>query len=144
MEAVACCSASDWVAIDTEFMRTDTYYPKVGLLQLGVPGYNYLIDPLAIADPSPIRELLLNSNVLKVLHSGSEDMEVFQRWLQVTPTPLFDTQYAAAALGLGFGLSYQRLIEAILGELVAKGETCLLYTSPSPRDRTRSRMPSSA
>jgi len=123
IEAVARCREFDWVAIDTEFMRTDTYYPKVGLLQLGVPGHNYLIDPLSLEDPSPIRELLLSPSVLKVLHSGSEDMEVFQRWLEIAPSPLFDTQMAAAALGLGFGLSYQRLIEAMVGEVIPKGET---------------------
>ena len=81
--AIEACSQGDWVAVDTEFMRTDTYYPKVGLLQLGTPQANFLIDPLAISDVSPIVALLENSSVLKVLHSGSEDFEVFQRWLSL-------------------------------------------------------------
>ena len=96
--AIEACSQGDWVAVDTEFMRTDTYYPRVGLLQLGTPQANFLIDPLAISDVSPIVALLEDSSVLKVLHSGSEDFEVFQRWLSVTPAPVFDTQVAAAAL----------------------------------------------
>ncbi len=75
--AIEACSQGDWVAVDTEFMRTDTYYPKVGLLQLGTPQANFLIDPLAISDVSPIVTLLEDSSVLKVLHSGSEDIEVY-------------------------------------------------------------------
>ena len=121
--AIDACSQGDWVAVDTEFMRTDTYYPKVGLLQLGTPQANFLIDPLAISDAGPIAALLEDSSVLKVLHSGSEDFEVFQRWLSVMPSPVFDSQVAAAALGYGYAMGYQRLIEIVMNERIPKGET---------------------
>ena len=121
--AIEACSQGDWVAVDTEFMRTDTYYPKVGLLQLGTPQDNFLIDPLAISDVSPIVALLEDSSVLKVLHSGSEDFEVFRRWLSVSPAPVFDTQVAAAALGYGYAMGYQKLIETMMNETIPKGET---------------------
>jgi ribonuclease D len=90
------------VIVDTEFMRRNTFYPEVALVQLcfvtgeSVSEKAWLIDPLRIDNPAPLAELLTNPAVLKVLHSASEDLEVFQRWLGVLPQPLFDTQRAAA------------------------------------------------
>src|SRR5690606_41851072 len=84
------------IAVDTEFMRSDTFYPIAGLLQVGDGTGCYLIDPLAIHNLEPLRELLLNPAVTKVLHFCSEDLEVFQRWLGVVPAPLFDTPCTAA------------------------------------------------
>jgi ribonuclease D len=111
------------LAIDTEFMRSDTFYPIAGLLQIGDGKGCYLIDPLAINNLDPLRELLLNPAVTKVLHSCSEDLEVFQRWLGVVPAPLFDTQVAAAFAGLGFGLGYANLIKNLLTIEIPKEET---------------------
>src|SRR5690606_27220502 len=87
------------VAVDTEFMRSDTFYPIAGLIQVGDGRGCYLIDPLAITDLEPLRELLLDPAVTKVLHSCSEDLEVFQRLLDLVPEPVFDTQIAAAFAG---------------------------------------------
>lgn len=119
------CSA---VMVDTEFMRRNTFFPQVALLQLcfeggGAEGTAWLIDPLAINDTTPVRELLADSGVIKVLHSGSEDLEVFQHWLGTQPCPLFDTQRAAAMVGLDFGLGYRALVEQLCGEDLPKGET---------------------
>jgi ribonuclease D len=111
------------IAVDTEFMRSDTFYPKVGLLQIGDGKGCYLIDPLLITELQPLRDLLLNPNLVKVLHSCSEDLEVFQTWLNVVPTPIFDTQIAAAFAGLGYSLSYANLVKLLLNTEIPKDET---------------------
>ena len=111
------------IAVDTEFMRSDTFYPKVGLLQIGDGKACYLIDPLAIQDLQPLRDLLVDPQVTKVLHSCSEDMEVFQTWLQLVPSPIFDTQIAAATAGLGYSLSYANLVKQLLNTEIPKDET---------------------
>jgi len=111
------------IAVDTEFMRSDTFYPIAGLLQIGDGKGCYLIDPLAIKNLAPLRELMLDTAVTKVLHSCSEDLEVFQRWLGVVPAPLFDTQIAAAFAGLGFGMGYANLVKNLLTIEIPKDET---------------------
>lgn len=111
------------IAVDTEFMRSDTFYPIAGLLQIGDGKGCYLIDPLAISNLAPLRELMLDTAVTKVLHSCSEDLEVFQRWLGVVPAPLFDTQIAAAFAGLGFSLGYSGLVKNLLTIEIPKDET---------------------
>lgn len=121
-------SDSPAVAVDTEFMRRNTFYPQVALVQLcfeggGAGDTAWLVDPLALKDPSPLAALLADPGVEKVLHSASEDLEVFQRWLGVLPQPLFDTQRAAAFLDRGFGLGYRALVHAICDIDLPKGET---------------------
>ncbi|UZJ44894.1 ribonuclease D [Marinimicrobium sp. C6131] len=111
------------IAVDTEFMRSETFYPIAGLLQIGDGRGCYLIDPLAIDNLEPLRVLFLDPRVTKVLHACSEDLEVFQRWLGVVPEPLFDTQIGAAFAGLGFSLGYANLVQQLLGIEVPKGET---------------------
>ena len=116
----------DVVVVDTEFMRQNTYYPQAALIQLcfpGEPGKAWLVDPLAVEDFEPLRQLFSDSRITKVLHSASEDLEVFQKFLGVLPTPLFDTQRAAAFAGLGFSLGYRALVETVSGLSLAKGET---------------------
>ncbi len=122
-------SNCDVVIVDTEFMRRNTFYPEVALVQLcfvtgdSVSDMAWLIDPLQIENPEPLAALLTNPDVLKVLHSASEDLEVFQRWLGVLPQPLFDTQRAAALLDRGFGLGYRALVQDICDVDLPKGET---------------------
>lgn len=110
------------VALDTEFFRERTYFPIGGLIQLSIGEAVCLIDPIAIEDLSPLRRLF-EAPVVKVLHSVSEDLEVFQRLLGVVPAPLADTQVGAALVGFRYGIGYQGLIEELLGETVEKGET---------------------
>ncbi|MBU2885941.1 ribonuclease D [Gilvimarinus agarilyticus] len=111
------------IAVDTEFMRSDTYYPIAGLIQVGDGNGCYLIDPVAIKDLSPLAELWRNENVVKVLHACSEDLEVFNVSMSALPTPLFDTQIAAAFAGYGFSLGYANLAREMLGVDIPKGET---------------------
>ncbi len=111
------------IAVDTEFMRSDTFYPIAGLIQIGDGTQSFLIDPLAITDVAPLRELMLDEAVTKVLHSCSEDIEVFECLLGVVPSPIFDTQIAAAFAGLGFSLGYAGLVKAVLNIDIPKDET---------------------
>ena len=111
------------VAVDTEFMRRNTFFPQVALVQLCFGDEALLVDPLAIADPAPLADLLADPGITKVLHSASEDLEVFQHWLGGLPEPLFDTQRAAALLDIGFGLGYGALVKQLCDVELAKGET---------------------
>jgi ribonuclease D len=117
------CNNVAAIAVDTEFARFNTYYPMVGLVQIYNGQECYLIDPLPINDLSPLAELLNNQNLIKVLHACSEDMEVFQYALGTTPTPVFDTQIASAALGIGFSVGYQSLVEHYLDITLPKDQT---------------------
>ena len=125
MDAAIGCDA---VMVDTEFMRRNTFYPQVALVQLcfcggGATGTAWMIDPLKIEDPAPLANLFKDAGVIKILHSASEDLEVFQRWLGVLPLPLFDTQKAAALVGLDFGLGYRSMVLELCNEDLPKGET---------------------
>ncbi|MDR2212807.1 MAG: ribonuclease D [Pseudomonadales bacterium] len=111
------------VALDTEFMRVSTFYPRTALLQLADADHLWLIDPLSITQWEPLRALMLDTQVVKVLHSCSEDLLVFLRCLGVFPAPLFDTQIAAAFLNQGSGISYQNLVKLHTGIELPKGET---------------------
>jgi len=111
------------IAVDTEFMRSQTFYPHAGLVQIGDGQGCYLIDPLAISDFQPLIDLFVNEAVTKVLHACSEDLEVFRHLLGVVPSPLFDTQIGAAFAGYGFSVGYAGLVSKVLGIDVPKGET---------------------
>ncbi len=113
---------ADAVAIDTEFMRRNTFYPQVSLLQMCFCDTAWLIDPLAIQELGSLIDFIANPKVVKVLHSASEDLEVFQQWLGVLPEPMFDTQRAAALLGRGFGLGYRALVNELCGVDLDKGD----------------------
>lgn len=110
------------LCIDTEFVRTRTFYPQAGLVQLYDGEQVAIIDPIAIDDLSELWALLTNPNVLKVIHSCSEDIELFNHIAGIAPTPLVDTQIAAAFLGLGTSLGYGALVKHFLDETLDKGE----------------------
>ncbi len=121
-----CCSvlsASSAIAIDTEFMRTDTFYPIAALFQMSDGEKCYLIDPLVIDNFLPLVELFVNPSVVKVFHACSEDMEVFSYFLKCIPSPLVDTQIAAGLLNYGSSLGYASLVNELLGVELEKGET---------------------
>ena len=112
-----------FVAVDTEFVRAETFYPIAGLIQVGDGEQAVLIDPLAITDWAPLVALLEAPSVVKVLHACSEDLEVFSRLCGALPSPLFDTQLAAAFLGMDFSMGYSRLVSELLQIDLPKDET---------------------
>jgi len=112
-----------YLAMDTEFIRTTTFFPQVGLVQVNAGKGNYLIDPLEIADWGAFCELMVDPEITKVFHSCSEDLQVFMAVMQLVPSPVFDTQIAASLLNLGFGCSYQNLVRHYLEIDLPKGET---------------------
>lgn len=109
------------VALDTEFIRTRSYYPKLGLIQLFDGQTVSLIDPNDITDFSPFCALLADQRVAKVLHACSEDLEVFQHRFQQLPRPLVDTQIMAGFLGKGVSLGFAKLVAHYLGIELDKG-----------------------
>lgn len=111
------------LALDTEFIRTRTFFPHIGLLQIADSQGIYLIDPLAIEDKTDLRNMLEDDGIRKVIHSCSEDLEVFERFLGVVPKPLFDTQVAAAFAGFGSSISYANLVQVLIGDTIPKQET---------------------
>ena len=112
-----------YLAMDTEFIRTSTFFPHVGLIQVNAGDENYLIDPLAISQWQQFRDLMTDPGIVKIFHSCSEDLQVFMAEMQLVPTPVFDTQIAAAFLNEGFGNSYQALVKHYLDIDLPKGET---------------------
>ena len=118
-----CLSQTSVVALDTEFVRERTFYPQVGLIQLNADGDVFLLDPLAVDATGVLAELLTDKTITKVLHSASEDLQVFEHYCRALPTPLIDTQIAAAFAGIGASLSYQALVKQTTGNDIDKDQT---------------------
>ena len=115
-------SKSDFIAVDTEFMRENTYWPDLCLIQVADANEAAAIDPKADIDLSSLLALLVeNEDVLKVFHAGGQDLEIVHNLTGKVPHPLFDTQIAAMALGLGEQVGYSNLIESTLGHSLDKG-----------------------
>ena len=115
-----CAHASkfDYLTVDTEFLRERTYYPKLCLIQLAFPSDQednaVLVDPLDNQlDLSPLYDLFLNSNVVKVFHAARQDLEIFFHDKNIIPNPLFDTQLAAMVCGFGEQVGYETLVRSI-------------------------------
>ena len=114
---------SPFVAVDTEFMRENTFWPNLCLIQIGNEYEAAAIDPKAAGiDLKPLLDLLVdNEDVLKVFHAGGQDLEIIHNLTGRTPHPMFDTQVAAMALGLGEQIGYSNLVESWLGMQLDKG-----------------------
>ncbi len=117
------CRHAGAIAVDTEFERTSTFFPILGLIQLCDGETVWLVDPLTIRDFSSLRNLLTDPDVVKVFHSCSEDMDVLRHHLNLVPAPVFDTQVAAAFLGYGYSRGYSALVEKVLDVALEKHET---------------------
>lgn len=114
-----------WMAVDTEFLREDTYWPKLCLIQVAAADRIACIDPLAL-DPdsmAPLRELFLDPAITKVFHAARQDLEVFHRAWGSLPSPVFDTQIAASMLGYGDQVGYANLVQQVCNVELAKGHT---------------------
>ena len=116
-------AAGQWhgvIGLDTEFQRTDTFYPIPGLYQLVADSKIWLIDPLAIDDWRPLTRVLEDPVTVKIMHSCSEDLELMAHHLKVRPSNLFDTQIAYAFVSEHLSISYANLVKALLGLLLPK------------------------
>ena len=116
-------SNAEFLAIDTEFVRTRTLYPRLGLLQVFDGKQLALIDPIAIDDLSPFWQLLTNENIVKVLHACSEDLEVFLTSANCKPVNLIDSQIMMSFLGHGLSMGYAAMVEHFTGIVVDKSES---------------------
>ena len=114
---------ADFITVDTEFMRENTYFPELCLIQVADVNEAAAIDPMAPGlDLSPLLELMVaNEDVLKVFHAGGQDLEIVYNLTGKTPHPLFDTQVAAMALGQGEQIGYSNLVDSWLGIQIDKG-----------------------
>ncbi len=116
-------STAPFVAVDTEFMRENSYWPDLCLLQISDGKEAAAIDPKAPGlDMKPLLDLMVNNeNVLKVFHAGGQDIEIIYNLTGTTPHPLFDTQIASMALSQGEQIGYSNLVDSWLGIQLDKG-----------------------
>jgi ribonuclease D len=114
---------SEFVCVDTEFMRENTYYPLLCLIQIGNEEEAAAIDPLAPGiDMTPLLDLMCeNEDVLKVFHAGGQDVEIIYNLTGKTPHPIFDTQIAMMAISQSEQIGYANLVESWLGKTIDKG-----------------------
>lgn len=111
-----------YICVDTEFMRENSYWPELCLIQIADDEEAAAIDPMGGIDMKPLLDLLTeNEDVLKVFHAGGQDIEIVYNLTGKTPHPLFDTQVAAMALGQGEQIGYSNLVDTYLGITVDKG-----------------------
>lgn len=116
--------AAGLMAMDTEFLRVRTYYAKLCLLQVYAGQDVLCIDPLGVdLNIQPMRRLLLAEDQVKILHAARQDIDVLYGIFGCAPRAVFDTQVAAAMLGLGDQIGYAALVEAVTGETLAKAHT---------------------
>jgi ribonuclease D len=114
-------SEADYVTVDTEFMRENTYWPILCLVQVAGPNEAACIDTLAAGiDLTPLYELMADSKVLKVFHAGRQDLEIFYHRMGSVPHPVFDTQLAAMVCGLGDQIGYEQLLAQTIGVTIDK------------------------
>jgi len=118
-------AGAEFITIDTEFLRDQTYWPKLCLVQLAGPDAGpedaAAIDVLAPdIDLAPLTDLLHDPKILKVVHSGRQDMEIFYQMNSRLPAPLFDTQVAAMVCGFGDSVAYDTLARRLVGARIDK------------------------
>ncbi len=130
MELVRRLRQASVVAIDTEFMREKTYFAKLCLIQLANDDLAAIVDPLVCKDLSPLCELFEDTSVVKILHAGGQDLEIFFRECETTLSPIFDTQTAATLTGYPQQIGYGPLVNEVTGVKLDKGDS---YTDWSRR-----------
>ena len=113
----------EWLALDTEFLRERSYRPQLCLLQVATPDLVACVDTLAVRDLTPLLDLIYKPTITKVLHAARQDLEIFYTLRGTVPTPVFDTQLAAAILGYGEQMGYAALVKRMLGVSLAKSHT---------------------
>ncbi len=109
-------SQSDYVTVDTEFLRERPFWPELCLIQIACDGYECLVDPLASElDLAPFFSLMTNENIVKVFHSARQDLEIIHNLGGVIPKPLFDSQVAGMVCGFGESVAYAGLVKKFIG-----------------------------
>ena len=111
------------LGIDTEFVRERTYRAELGLVQISDGETAWLLDPLAVKSYDPLLRMMKNPGILKLLHSGSEDMEVLLNAIGAVPEPLIDTQIACAILGQPLQLAYHHALKWLFDVDIDKDQT---------------------
>ncbi len=112
-----------WLALDTEFLREKTYYPKFCLLQIATPEWVACVDPLALPSLTVLFETIANPAIIKVFHSCRQDMEIIYQLTGLLPQPVFDTQIAAPLLGFQENPGYAMLVSSLLNINLSKAHT---------------------
>ena len=124
-QLAAACSAlakHDYVTVDTEFLREQTYWPQLCLVQMAGPEHEFLVDPLANGiDLTAFYDLMADPSVVKVFHAGRQDIEIVFAKAGIIPAPLFDTQIAAMVCGFGESVGYVNLVKKVVGLDLDKG-----------------------
>src|SRR5262249_51614369 len=110
-------------ALDLEFIREHSYVPRLALIQMAVSDTCAIVDPLQVHDLAPLLELCTSPHTLKVLHAAGQDTEILHWHAGIVSEHIFDTQIAAALVGLGDQLAYARLVDQLLGVSLSKGES---------------------
>ncbi len=114
-------ATAPYIAVDTEFMREQTFWPKLCLVQIAASGIEVLIDSQALElDLTPLFDLMVNEKVVKVFHSARQDIEIVHHLAGVIPHPIFDTQVAAMVCGFGEAVSYSMLVKRLLNRNLDK------------------------
>mgnify|MGYP000341709617 FL=1 len=108
------CIKEKVLAVDTEFIRDNTYYPSLCLIQIAGENFAAAIDPLSGLEMQPVWDLLANEKILKVFHAARQDIEIFLHLTEEIPKPIFDTQIAAMFCGLGEQVGYEKLVNNFL------------------------------
>jgi len=122
-QLAAWCSALQHepvIFLDTEFVGEGHYYPRLGTIQLATREQAVLIDPLGLTDVTPLRDVLTNPAIEKVLHAAGQDLPIFYRLIGAPAAPVFDTQIAAALLGYDEQISFANLVERATGTRLQK------------------------
>jgi ribonuclease D len=113
-EACKELAKSEFITIDTEFLRETTFWPQLCLVQMASPTFEVLVDPLAKdIDLTPLFELMADTSVIKVFHAARQDIEIVHHLGGLIPHPIFDTQVAAMVCGFGDSISYDQLVQRI-------------------------------
>ncbi len=120
-EACAKLAKSEFVTVDTEFIRESTFWPELCLIQMASPDVEVLVDPLAKGlDLKPFFALMADPSVVKVFHAARQDLEIVYHMGGLLPAPLFDTQVAAMVCGFGDSISYDQLVSRVTGAHIDK------------------------
>lgn len=120
-DACRALAQSEFITIDTEFLRETTFWPQLCLIQMASPTMEVLVDPLAKGlDLAPFFELMADANVVKVFHAARQDIEIIHHLGNLVPHPIFDTQVAAMVCGFGDSVSYDQLVQRVTGAQIDK------------------------